>query len=222
MANTEEYTRWQIKQNKDRIAVLLAQSFPAGSEEEQRRLREIEQRKGYIAGFYAELGTTEQADTDLAAQNAQRAELVRELQGIANGGGKAYSTVQGQVGAGNRRIAALASTGRGGMNASLNAANAQGQNKIAGQQAAANAQAAEKAQAQSALGQVIAQGQESNNATTAQQIADLQRQYGQTPAENPYAYGADIAGNLGQAAYSYYAQGNNETPEQKNKRLNGG
>lgn len=156
------------------------------------------------------------------AQERQRAELVRELQGIANGGGKAYSTVQGQVGAGNRRIAALASTGRGGMNASLNAANAQGQNKIAGQQHAANAQAAEKAQAQSALGQVIAQGQESNNATTAQQIADLQRQYGQAPAENPYAYGINIAGSLGQAAYTAYGQGNNETPEQKNKRLNGG
>lgn len=156
------------------------------------------------------------------AQERQRAELVRELQGIANGGGKAYSTVQGQVGAGNRRIAALASTGRGGMNASLNAANAQGQNKIAGQQHAANAQAAEKAQAQSALGQVIAQGQESNNATTAQQIADLQRQYGQAPAENPYAYGMGVAGSLGQAAYAAYGQGNNETPEQKNKRLNGG
>lgn len=222
MANTEEYTRWQIKQNQDRLAALNSQSFPAGSSEEKSRLLEIEQRKKYISQFYAELGTTEEADTNLIAQNAQRAELVKQLQGIANGGGQAYATVQGQVGAGNRRIAALASSGRGGLNAGLNAANATAQNDIQGQQAANQARSAEKAAAQGALGQVIAQGQDANNAATAQTIADLQRQYGQTPAENPYAYGAGIAGNLGQAAYAAYGQGNNETPEQKNKRLNGG
>lgn len=161
------------------------------------------------------------AAMDLAKQNEQRGQLVKELQGIANGGGVAYGTVQKQVGAGNRRIAALASTGRGGMNANLNAANAQGQNKIAGQQAAQDAKAQEMTQAQGALGQVIAQGQDANNAAIQQQIADLQYQFGQTPAENPYVTGANIAGNLGQAAYSIYGQNQAQDPSQKNKNNSG-
>lgn len=160
-------------------------------------------------------------DANLQAQNDQRGQLVKELQGIANGGGVAYGTVQKQVGAGNRRIAALASTGRGGMNANLNAANAQGQNKIAGQQAAQDAKAQEMTQAQGALGQVIAQGQDANNAAIQQQIADLQYQFGQTPAENPYVTGANIAGNLGQAAYSIYGQNQAQDPSQKNKNNSG-
>lgn len=161
------------------------------------------------------------AIVEQAKKNEQRAQLVKELQGIANGGGVAYGTVQKQVGAGNRRIAALASTGRGGMNANLNAANAQGQNKIAGQQAAQDAKAREMTQAQGALGQVIAQGQDANNAAIQQQIADLQYQFGQTPAENPYVTGANIAGNLGQAAYSIYGQNQAQDPSQKNKNNSG-
>lgn len=162
------------------------------------------------------------ADLDAPfAQERQRSQLVKELQGIANGGGVAYGTVQKQVGAGNRRIAALASTGRGGMNANLNAANAQGQNKIAGQQAAQDAKAQEMTQAQGALGQVIAQGQDANNAAIQQQIADLQYQFGQTPAENPYVTGANIAGNLGQAAYSIYGQNQAQDPSKKNRNNSG-
>lgn len=153
------------------------------------------------------------------AKNAQRAQLVKELQGIANGGGKAYGVVQGQVAAGNKRIAALASSGRGGMNAGLNSQNAQALNNISGQQAAADARSKEKAAAQGVLGQVIAQGQDANNAAVQQQIADLQYQFGQTPAENPWITGANVAGNIGQAAYTVYGQGQSD-PNEANKKKN--
>lgn len=174
------------------------------------------------ASFDGKKAQYEQAKAILEqeAKNAQRAKLVKELQGIANGGGKAYGVVQGQVTAGNKRIAALASSGRGGMNAGLNSQNAQALNNISGQQAAADARSKEKAAAQSTLGQVIAQGQDANNAAVQQQIADLQYQFGQTPAENPWVTGANVAGNIGQAAYTVYGQGQTD-PNDANKKKSG-
>lgn len=199
-----------LKKHQDALAFLLGPNGPKYYPNPADLQRAIEVTRKQIADLDAPF-----------AQERQRSQLVKELQGIANGGGVAYGTVQKQVGAGNRRIAALASTGRGGMNANLNAANAQGQNKIAGQQAAQDAKAQEMTQAQGALGQVIAQGQDANNAAIQQQIADLQYQFGQTPAENPYVTGANIAGNLGQAAYSIYGQNQAQDPSQKNKNNSG-
>ncbi len=142
------------------------------------------------------------------AQASQRQSLVTQLQGLSKTGGSAYQTVMGQVNKGNARIGALAASGRGGLNANLNASNAQALSSSSGRMQGEAAREATKAGARNALGQVIAQGQDANNAAIQQQIADLQAAYGQAPSQNPYMTAASQYGGLAQAAYQAY--GNEE------------
>lgn len=148
-------------------------------------------------------------------QASQRQSLVADLQGLAKTGGSSYQTVMGQVNKGNARIGALASSGRGGLNANLNASNAQALSSSSGRMQGEAAREATKAGARNALGQVIAQGQDANNAAIQQQIADLQAAYGQAPSQNPYMTAAAQLGGLAQAGYQAYG---NQDPNDKNKK----
>lgn len=141
-------------------------------------------------------------------QEAQRAGLVTELQGLAKTGGNAYGTTMGQVNRGNSRIGALAASGRGGLNAGINAANAKGLSTSAGHMQGVQAREAAKSGARNALGQVIAQGQDANNAAIQQNINDLRAAYGTPSAANPYATAAAQIGGLTQAGFQAY--GNKE------------
>jgi hypothetical protein len=143
-------------------------------------------------------------------QASQRQSLVANLQGLAKTGGSAYQTVMGQVNKGNARIGALAASGRGGLNAGVNASNAQALSRSSGNLQGEAAREATKAGARNALGQVIAQGQDANNAAIQQQIADLQAAYGQAPSQNPYMTAAAQVGGLVQAGYQAYGNQQNE------------
>lgn len=150
---------------------------------------------------------------DAALQASQRQSLVTELQGLSKTGGNAYQTVMGQVNKGNARIGALAASGRGGLNAGVNASNAQALSRSSGHMQGEAAREATKAGARNALGQVIAQGQDANNAAIQQQLADLRAAYEQSSAPNPYATAAAQVGGLAQAGYQAY--GNQQDKKQK-------
>lgn len=149
----------------------------------------------------------------LAAQEAARIEaerraLIGDLRRIAEGGGQAYGTTMKQVGQGNARIAALASGGKGGLNARLNSSNAQATNKSAGHQQALQNKAAEISQARSALGQVIAGGQDNAVQQGQDMLAALKQQYSNVQPDQAQRY-VGMAGQVGQAAWSAY--GNQES-----------
>lgn len=157
------------------------------------------------------------AAQDAKMQESQRSSLVAKLQGLSKTGGSAYQTVMGQVNKGNARIGALAASGRGGLNAGINASNAQALSSSSGRIQGEAAREATKAGARQALGQVIAQGQDANNAAIQQQIADLQAAYGQAPSQNPYMTAAAQVGGLAQAAYQAYGNQPSQNPNDKNK-----
>lgn len=199
-----------LEQLNQRLAWITAQkaSFrDDGTAESKQRWQALHagevQMKQYIAS-YAERKAAQDAKT----QESQRQSLVTQLQGLSKTGGSAYQTVMGQVNKGNARIGALAASGRGGLNANLNASNAQALSSSSGRMQGEAAREATKAGARNALGQVIAQGQDANNAAIQQQIADLQAAYGQAPSQNPYMTAAAQVGGLAQAAYQAY--GNEE------------
>jgi hypothetical protein len=172
--------------------------------------------KTALAKAEAELAAllkTQDEARQAAAQASQRQSLVDNLRGLSKTGGSAYQTVMGQVNKGNARIGALAASGRGGLNAGVNASNAQALSSSSGRMQGEAAREATKAGARNALGQVIAQGQDANNAAIQQQIADLQAAYGQAPSQNPYLTAAATVGGLAQAGYQAY--GNQEDDKKK-------
>lgn len=172
--------------------------------------------KTALAKAEAELAAllkTQDEARQAAAQTSQRQSLVDNLRGLSKTGGSAYQTVMGQVNKGNARIGALAASGRGGLNAGVNASNAQALSSSSGRMQGEAAREATKAGARNALGQVIAQGQDANNAAIQQQIADLQAAYGQAPSQNPYLTAAATVGGLAQAGYQAY--GNQEDDKKK-------
>lgn len=171
---------------------------------------------GLLAQAQADLAALEklEAEAQLAAnQLTQRKSLVANLQDLSKTGGNAYQTVMGQVNKGNARIGALAASGRGGLNAGVNASNAQALSSSSGRMQGEAAREATKSGARNALGQVIAQGQDANNAAIQQQIADLQAAYGQAPSQNPYMTAAAQVGGFVQAGYQAYGN-----QEDKNKK----
>lgn len=168
--------------------------------------------------------TPEQLAAQEAARiEAERAAVIRSLRGIAEGRGKAYGMTMQQVGKGNQRIAALSASGKGGLNAGINAANAQAVNKSAGHQQGLANKADEIAQARGALGQAIAQGQD-YNASQGQQVLDALRQT--TAAQTPgYMQTAGQLGAAGGAVWSAYGQSGGQSDEtianNNNRRYNG-
>jgi len=128
------------------------------------------------------------------------------------------------VGQGNQRIAALAASGRGGINAGINAATAQATQKSAGNQQALANKEAEINQARSALGQVIAGGQDNAVQQGQDTLAALRAQYS-TESTNAAQRYVGMAGQLGQAGFSVYGQNNSGGqggPNDQNQRKNWG
>lgn len=163
------------------------------------------------------LGSAKTQDQSNAA-GGQRNDVISNLDRIAKGYGQAYSTTMGQVNQGNQRIAALAASGRGGLNAGVNSQNAQALNKTAGHQQATVAKQAEMSQARGALGQAIAAGQDYNVAEGQATLEALRN----TPAAAPNQ-GMQLAGQLGAAGQAIWSanQGNQPNPNDKNKTRSG-
>ena len=137
------------------------------------------------------------ADESAANQRSQQS-VIASLRKVAEGGGSAYNTTMRETATGNSRIRALASSGRGGLNANLNAQNAVGISTAAGTQQAVANREAEKTQARAALGQAIAQGQD-YQASEGQAVLDA---LSKTPdASNP-AENLRPVGQLGEAVWT--------------------
>lgn len=138
----------------------------------------------------------------------ERTSVIAALKNVAEGGGKAYGATMRETNTGNSRIRALASSGRGGLNANLNAQNAIGISTAAGTQQAVANREAEKTQARAALGQAIAQGQD-YNAAEGQSVLDA---LAQTPdAKNP-AENLRPVGQVGEAIWTA-TQGSGDTSQ---------
>lgn len=152
-----------------------------------------------------------------AAAQLQRDSVISSLQNVADGKGQAYGAVMGQVDRGNARIKALAASGRGGINSSLNSQNARALSTASGTQQAAAAKAAEISQARGALGQAIAAGQD-YNAAEGQAVLEALRN---TPAAAPNQ-GMQLAGQLGAAGQAVWSanQGSQQNPNDANRKRN--
>lgn len=170
-----------------------------------------------LASAQDAVGAARTSDQQQVA-GGQRQDVIYALDRTAKGYGTAYSTTMGQVNQGNQRIAALAASGRGGLNAGVNSQNAQALNKTAGHQQATAAKAAEMSQARGALGQAIAAGQDYNAAEGQATLEALRN----TPAAAPNQamQTAGQVGAVGQAIWSAN-QGNQPNPNDKNKTRSG-
>ena len=166
-----------------------------------------------LAALKGELKTI----TEQQAAAGQRNDVIAALDRTAKGYGTAYGTTMGQVNQGNQRIAALAASGRGGLNAGVNSQNAQALNKTAGHQQATAAKQAEISQARGALGQAIAAGQD-YNAAEGQAVLEALRN---TPAAAPNQ-GMQLAGQLGAAGQAVWSanQGSQQNPNDANRKRN--
>lgn len=199
-------TAEQLKERYDWLNNRIAEIAASG--QARQRQAEIDALQAGKKQAQSLMATYEQrkAEQEAKMQAQQRDALVRDLQGIAKGGGQAYGTTMRSVNKGNSRIGALAASGRGGANAAINAANAKALSTSQGHMQGNAAREAEKSAARNALGQVIAQGQDVNVSAAQQQLADLRAQYGQDPGVNPYMTAAQTAAGFGQAAYSAWGQ----------------
>jgi len=166
----------------------------------------------------------QKAAMEAARIERERKDLINSLRGISEGRGQAYGNTMKVVGQGNQRIAALAASGRGGINAGINAATAQATQKSAGNQQALANKEAEINQARSALGQVIAGGQDNAVQQGQDTLAALRAQYS-TESTNAAQRYVGMAGQLGQAGFSVYGQNNSGGqggPNDQNQRKNWG
>lgn len=192
-----------LEQLNERMAWLVAVTRnPSASNADRSAAKAGEVQMRQMIATYEQ----RKAEQDAKMQAQQRDALVKDLQGIAKGGGQAYGTTMRSVNKGNSRIGALAASGRGGANAAINAANAKALSTSQGHMQGNAARESEKSAARNALGQVIAQGQDVNVSAAQQQLADLRAQYGQDPGVNPYMTAAQTAAGFGQAAYSAWGQ----------------
>lgn len=194
---------------------------PGGSQLEQQARAAaalaVSQARQKLQAAKDSVGQARTADQSQAAAG-QRADIIHSLNVVAQGGGQAYGNTMKQVGQGNARIQALAASGRGGLNANLNAKNAAGLNTAAGTQQALAAREAEKTQARGALGQAIAQGQDYQAAQGQATLDALRNQ----PAAQPNQ-GLQLAGQLGAAGQAVWSanQGNQPSQSDKNKTRSG-
>ncbi len=166
-----------------------------------------------LAALKGELRTI----TEQQAAAGQRNDVIAALDRVAKGYGTAYGTTMNQVSQGNQRIAALAASGRGGLNAGVNSQNAQAMNNSAGRQQAEAAKAAEMSQARGALGQAIAAGQDYNAAEGQATLEALRN----TPAAAPNQ-AMQTAGQIGAAGQAIWSanQGNQQNPNDANRKRN--
>lgn len=155
------------------------------------------------------------ADESAANQRSQQS-VIASLRKVAEGGGSAYNATMRETATGNSRIRALASSGRGGLNANLNAQNAVGISTAAGTQQAVANREAEKTQARAALGQAIAQGQD-YQASEGQAVLDA---LSKTPdASNP-AENLRPIGQLGEAIWTATQDGADKPSNQQQNNAN--
>jgi len=184
-------------------------AYGGSDESEQDRAARAQWHRETAAGVAKPISAATKAAREAKALRDKQQDIIRQLGRVSRGGGTAYGKTMAQVGAGNDRIKALASSGRGGLNAGVNAGNAVAANKVTGTNQAVSARAGEMAMARSAYGNAIAQGQDMNMQDGRDALTALANQQ-----QDPNNLQRDIGmvGNLGQAAWSMYSSNQKEDP----------